>query len=98
MICSNHSVFILLLICIGFLVVQPDEVSALTSIRVALRQNRDQYHQGILPWNQRSLKAVTVEAMNTEKKNSTNTKNKFDLNQSSKRRVRRGSDPIHNRA
>ncbi|CAN6549163.1 hypothetical protein ACFX13_021348 [Malus domestica] len=97
MICSNHGVFILLLICIGFLVVQPDEVFALTSIGAALRQNRDQDHRWILPRNQRSLKAVTMEEMSTEKKNSTNTNN-FDLNQSSKRRVRRGSDPIHNRA
>ncbi|ONI30813.1 hypothetical protein PRUPE_1G274800 [Prunus persica] len=97
MVFSSHGVFVLLF-CIGlFLVVQPDEVSALTSIGLALRENQDQYH-GIFPRHQRTLKAATMEEMSTEKKNSTNTNSNFDPNQSSKRRVRRGSDPIHNRS
>ncbi|CAL8094693.1 unnamed protein product [Prunus armeniaca] len=94
---SSHGVFVLLF-CIGlFLVVQPGEVSALTSLGLALRENQDQYH-GILPRRQRTLKAATMEEMSAEKKNSTNTNSNFDPNQSSKRRVRRGSDPIHNRS
>ncbi|KAJ0038312.1 hypothetical protein Pint_22766 [Pistacia integerrima] len=76
---------LILLLCMGLLTVQPDQVYGLRRIDL-LRQN-----------NQRSLKATTMEEMNTQK-NSTQIKSTFDPNQSSKRRVRRGSDPIHNRS
>lgn len=88
MVLSSHRVFILA-ICIGLLIFQPSEVSGLRSIGVARRPNQEHH---------RILKAVVTEEMNTGKKNSTSTNKSFDPNQSSKRRVRRGSDPIHNRA
>jgi Sec-independent protein translocase protein TatA len=88
MVLSSHRVLILV-ICIGLLVFQPSEVSGLRNIGVALRQNQEHH---------RILKAVAMEEMNTGNKNSTNANKNFDPNQSSKRRVRRGSDPIHNRA
>lgn len=86
---------LILLICMGLLLsVQPDKVSGLRSIDLVLRQN--QHNQGMVPQNQRILKETTMVGKNAEKK-STKIHNKFDPNQSSKRRVRRGSDPIHNR-
>ncbi|KAK9935150.1 hypothetical protein M0R45_022262 [Rubus argutus] len=88
MVLSSHRVLILV-ICIGLLVFQPSEVSGLRNIGVVLRQNQEHH---------RILKAVAMEEMNTGNKNSANANKNFDPNHSSKRRVRRGSDPIHNRA
>lgn len=55
----------------------------------------------IMLQNQPTQKARTMEVMNTKKnkkhKKKANLENRIDPNQSSKRRVRRGSDPIHNR-
>lgn len=84
----------ILLICIGFLVVQPEKVSGLRRIDLAPKQGQE---RGALAQNQRILKAVAMEAMNTEKK-SAHANKKLDPNDSSKRRVRKGSDPIHNRS
>ncbi|KAF3431462.1 hypothetical protein FNV43_RR26193 [Rhamnella rubrinervis] len=97
MVFATHRV-VIVLICIGFLAVQPNEVSCLTSVGIALRDTKQEH--GILPpQNQRMLKAVDMEEMNTmKKKNSTALNDKFDPNQSSKRKVRRGADPIHNRS
>ncbi|KAJ0095458.1 hypothetical protein Patl1_15936 [Pistacia atlantica] len=75
---------LILLLCMGLLTVQPDQVYGLRRIDL-LRQN--QHSQG----------PTTMEEMNTQK-NSTQINSTFDPNQSSKRRVRRGSDPIHNRS
>ena len=86
---------LILLICIGFLAVEPDKVSGLRSIDLALRQSPE-YHM-LAAKNQRTLKAVVMENQSKEEKAAPVNK-KFDLNQSSKRRVRRGSDPIHNRS
>lgn len=86
---------LILLICIGFLAVKPDKVSGMRSIDLVLRQNRHDHM--LAPKNQRILKAVSMEDLNKGEKSATVNK-KFDLNQSSKRRVRRGSDPIHNRS
>ncbi|KAL5826411.1 hypothetical protein ACOSQ4_018208 [Xanthoceras sorbifolium] len=83
------------LICMGLLAVQPDKVSGLRSIDLVLRQS--QHNQDMVPQNQRSLMDSATKGMNTEKK-PTQINNTFDPNQSSKRRVRRGSDPIHNRS
>lgn len=86
----SQKVFILV-ICIGFLSIQTDKVSGLTSLQIALKDD----HSLLLPHIRRLLKVVKVDEMNAEKKPAClNTK--FDLNKSSKRRVRRGSDPIHN--
>ena len=76
------------------LAAQPDKVSGLQSIDFVLRHS--QHNQDMVPKSQRILMANATEGMNTQKK-STQINNTFDPNQSSKRRVRRGSDPIHNR-
>lgn len=93
MVSSVHRTFILLL-CIGYLAVQPDKVSGLKRMDLALRQGQEV--RGLQAKNPRILKAVTYEGMNTQKKPP--HAKKFDPNESSKRRVRRGSDPIHNRS
>ncbi|KAF9677065.1 hypothetical protein SADUNF_Sadunf08G0068800 [Salix dunnii] len=84
---------LILLICIGFIAVQPDEVYGLTSVELVLRHN--QKDQGIVPQNQRVLTDVDMQGMDIKK--SAHASKTFDRSQSSKRGVRRGSDPIHNR-
>ena len=87
---------LILLICIGLLSFQPDKVSGLRSIDIALRKQKEDNH--IFLQSRRTLKVVkTEEKLNPETK-STGQNNKLDPNQSTKRQVRRGSDPIHNRS
>ncbi|OVA09003.1 hypothetical protein BVC80_9097g67 [Macleaya cordata] len=89
---------LILLVCIGFFVfvLQPEKVSAMTSKDHLLRWEKEEH--GLVFKNQRVLKAVDVVSQDLKtKKKSAPTPPKFDPNQSSKRRVRRGSDPIHNR-
>lgn len=92
---SRSQRVLILLIFIGFLAVEPDKVSALRSIDLVLRQSPEDHM--LAAKNQRILKAVVTENLRKEEKAAPVNK-KFDLNQSSKRRVRRGSDPIHNRS
>ena len=94
MVCSAQRVLIFL-IFFGLLVVQPDKVSGLRSIDLVFRHSQEE--NGIATRNQRILKAVDMKGMSTEKKPAP-VNNTFDPNQSSKRRVRRGSDPIHNKS
>ena len=94
MVFNTQRLFILIL-CIGLVAVQPDIVSGSRSIELALKWSKT--YQGIMPMNHRILKDVGKEGLNAEKKPETVTKG-FDPNQSSKRPVRRGSDPIHNRS
>ncbi|XVF03334.1 hypothetical protein REPUB_Repub04eG0252200 [Reevesia pubescens] len=90
MVCSAKRLLIFL-IFFGLLAVQPDKVSGLRTIDFVFRHLDTR--------NQRILKAVDhMKGMSTEKKVPAPVNNKFDPNQSSKRRVRRGSDPIHNRS
>ncbi|TKY69680.1 CLAVATA3/ESR (CLE)-related protein 45 [Spatholobus suberectus] len=98
-----------LLVFVGFLIsIQPENVLGLRSFEIALRQS--QKDQRILLQNQHTSKVTEKEVLNTKKnsananngldptkKNSANVVNEFDPNPSSKRRVPRGSDPIHNR-
>ncbi|KAA0032271.1 CLAVATA3/ESR (CLE)-related protein 45 [Cucumis melo var. makuwa] len=86
MVFSIHRVLIVLLMCVALLAVKPEQACALRSIDLALRPSRH-----ILVEDSR------VEELNM-KRNSLPQNNKFDPNRSSKRRVRRGSDPIHNRS
>ena len=87
MVFSIHRVLVVLLMCVvALLAVQPDQACALRSIDLALRSSRH-----ILVEDSR------VEEKNM-KRNSLPRNSKFDPNQSSKRRVRRGSDPIHNKS
>nr|APR63768.1 hypothetical protein [Populus tomentosa] len=92
MVFCAHRVLILL-ICIGFIAVQPDEVYGLTSVELVLRHN--QKAQGTAPQSQRVLKDVDMQGMDTKK--SAHASKTFDRSQSNKRNARRGSDPIHNR-
>ncbi|KAF9674450.1 hypothetical protein SADUNF_Sadunf10G0128500 [Salix dunnii] len=92
MVFCSHRVLVLL-ICIGFIAVQPDKLYGLTSVEMILRH--DQKAHGTLPHNQRSLKDVNLQGMGTTKPAQANMT--FDPSQTSKRRVRKGSDPIHNR-
>ncbi|GMI99897.1 hypothetical protein HRI_003659000 [Hibiscus trionum] len=85
MICRAKTVLMFLVI-LGLLAVQPVEVSGLRNMDLVVFRH-----------NQRVLQAVDTKGMNTEKKPAFGN-NGFDPNQSSKRRVRRGSDPIHNRS
>ena len=95
--CSNTHRVLIILICIGFLSLQLDKVYGLTSADIALRDHK-QGNNHILLHIRRLLKAVAVKGMSTQKKPTTPRNDKpFDPNQSSKRKVRRGSDPIHNR-
>ncbi|TYI36178.1 hypothetical protein ES332_A03G124500v1 [Gossypium tomentosum] len=73
---------LLFLIFIGLLAIQADKVCGLRGIHFVLKQTR---------------KAVEMKEMRTEQK-PLPVNNKTDPNESSKRRVRRGSDPIHNRS
>lgn len=93
MVFCAHRVLILL-ICIGFIAVQPDEVYGLTSVELVLRHN--QKAQGTAPQSQRVLKDVDLQGMDTKK--SAHTSKTFDRSQSNKRGVRKGSDTIHNRS
>lgn len=88
-----HRAFVLF-ICVGLLAFQPHEVCGMRSTDLALRRgSRDQP----LMVKDRVLKAAEVNSLNTDKKSAPVNKT-FDSNQSSKRQVRRGSDPIHNRS
>ncbi|KAK4339288.1 hypothetical protein RND71_040750 [Anisodus tanguticus] len=93
---STHHKHIALLICIGLLVVVPEKVCSITSSQVALRCCRKQ--QGSLSKSQRMLARLVTKELNTNVKAETVSSNTFDPNSSSKRRVRKGSNPIHNRS
>ncbi|XWS23187.1 hypothetical protein CRYUN_Cryun29cG0099600 [Craigia yunnanensis] len=96
MVCSAQKVLIFLFF-FQLLAVQPDKVSGLRSIDLVFRQSQEE--DGIATRrNRRILKADDLKGMSTEKKLPAPVNNTFDWNQSSKRRVRRGSDPIHNRS
>ncbi|KAE8661422.1 zinc finger family protein [Hibiscus syriacus] len=85
MVRSAQRVLIFLMI-FGLLAVQPVEVSGLRNMHlVGFRHD------------QRVLKSVDTKGMDAEKKPAF-VNNGFDPNGSTKRRVRRGSDPIHNRS
>ncbi|PWA83348.1 hypothetical protein CTI12_AA169540 [Artemisia annua] len=67
-------------------------VSALGSIGLALRWGEGR----LFSRNSRLLKDVKVEELNTKLNIAPTPAMMFDPNQSNKRRIRRGSDPIHN--
>ncbi|PSR85064.1 CLE45p like [Actinidia chinensis var. chinensis] len=94
MVFSTQRLFILL-ICIGFFTVQPAKSSSLRSIDIVLRWSKED--DGPALHYHRTLKAVEMQMVNTKKKHAPVNKT-LDPNQSRKRSVRRGSDPIHNRS
>ncbi|XAR55999.1 hypothetical protein NMG60_11036270 [Bertholletia excelsa] len=93
MLFSTQRMFILL-ICIIFLSIQPAEVSSLRSIHLVLRHSKEDH--GVVLRNLHMLK-VEKQTVNTEKKQAP-AKKTSNPYRSSKRRVRKGSDPIHNRS
>lgn len=89
--CSTHTLFIFLL-CIGFLmVVQPQKVSGLNSIDLALKGHFLHLRRS------RFLTWVRVDDLVNPPSQAPGPSVVLNPDQSSKRRVRRGSDPIHNR-
>ncbi|PIA62686.1 hypothetical protein AQUCO_00200599v1 [Aquilegia coerulea] len=90
--CSSR--VLILLVCIGFLVAQPYRVSGLRSIDMVLRWDRE---QGVQSKTSRVLSDVTSEDVQN-KYELAPAPSMFNAYESSKRRVRRGSDPIHNRS
>ncbi|CAL1406284.1 unnamed protein product [Linum trigynum] len=88
---SGHIV-ILLLFCIGNLALQPEMACGLTSIDLALRWRHPGVH------NLRFLKEVAADELQaTSSSLAPGPSVMFDPNQSNKRTVKKGSDPIHNR-
>ncbi|KAG2675599.1 hypothetical protein I3843_12G013100 [Carya illinoinensis] len=85
---------VIFLVCIGVLALQPEETAGLRSIDLALKWDRAK-----LPFlkHLRDLQVVAVEDMHTELALAPAPSVMFDPNQSNKRTVRKGSDPIHNR-
>ncbi|OIT21215.1 hypothetical protein A4A49_35323 [Nicotiana attenuata] len=94
MICINNKPFVLL-ICIGLLAVIPEKVSSLTNADFALRWSAQQHE--LMSKIRRLLNGLVTNELNTSSK-SAPVSEKFDPNGSSKRRVRKGSNPIHNRS
>lgn len=91
--CSSYRMAILFL-CLGFLCI---EVSGITSLDLALRWRKGD--QLLFLRSSRVLEAVAVatEDLQVPMNLAPAPATMFDPNQSNKRRIRRGSDPIHNR-
>ncbi|XP_062169129.1 CLAVATA3/ESR (CLE)-related protein 45 [Alnus glutinosa] len=90
---ASRGVF--LLVCIGLLALQPEQVSGLRSIDLALK-----WGEGQSPFLKHlRVLAVVAEEEDVHMKLSLAPAPSimFDPNQSNKRSVRKGSDPIHNR-
>ncbi|PSS07919.1 CLE45p like [Actinidia chinensis var. chinensis] len=83
---------VIVVVCIGFLSMQTERVCGLRSIDLALRSVKG---QPMLLRNSRILTGDDTEVLQPSPAPAPSMV--FDPNQSSKRRVRRGSDPIHNR-
>lgn len=86
--------FLILVFCAGILASQPYMVSGLRSKDLALRWDKRQ-----LPLVQisRVLKAVAMEDLQSKIELAPAPSVTFEPDQSNKRTVRKGSDPIHNR-
>lgn len=85
---------LIILVCIGFIAVLPEKVSSSRSTDAVFRWNQE---YRLAADKSHVLEGVSVKDMNT-KKNTAPEPSTFDPNRSSKRKVRRGSDPIHNRS
>ncbi|KAL4326443.1 hypothetical protein HN51_033579 [Arachis hypogaea] len=81
--------FFILVCVIGVLASQPCMVSGLRSQDLALKWDKGR---------SRILKAVTVEDLQSKLDVAPAPSMTFDPNQSNKRTVKKGSDPIHNRS
>ncbi|CAL1390198.1 unnamed protein product [Linum trigynum] len=82
------------IICIWLFTIQPRHVAhgrEIIFMGSGKQVQLQQYHARVLG------DVVTHQGMNTKKKGSEGFEKGYDANRSSKRRVRRGSDPIHNK-
>ncbi|WCJ35937.1 hypothetical protein M5689_017162 [Euphorbia peplus] len=86
----HRGVFLLLLLSLAYLSLQPQQVCALKSIDLALR-----FKQQVSPFTRHSRILETLSIKDLPGAPSPSVV--FDPNQSNKRTVRKGSDPIHNR-
>ncbi|CAO2828786.1 unnamed protein product [Amaranthus hypochondriacus] len=89
----THKTLILLL-CICLLAMKPERVCSLRRVDLAVAVNREDSQ---LAQNDRVMQEVSSQKLNASRRSAPSNK-KFDPTQSSERRVRRGSDPIHNRS
>ncbi|CAH1428363.1 unnamed protein product [Lactuca virosa] len=80
----------IILVCIMFLSTQSESITPLKSIDLALKWGEER----LFSRNSRVLKVE--EQMDTKLNIAPTPAMMFDPNQSNKRRIRRGSDPIHN--
>ncbi|CAA2986706.1 Hypothetical predicted protein [Olea europaea subsp. europaea] len=87
-------VIILVIFCIGVFSIQPEMVSGRRSIDLARRWERGE--MSVLR-SSRALKAVALQDLGAALNIAPSPGMTYDPNQSEKRRVDRGSDPIHNR-
>ncbi|KAL9664537.1 hypothetical protein QQ045_019941 [Rhodiola kirilowii] len=85
---------LILLLCITFML-QPATVICLRNLDLVVSVHRE--NSSPIVRIQRFLKVLVTGDMNTKNKPAP-IKREFDPNQSSKRRVRKGPDPIHNRS
>lgn len=85
----------ILIVCIGFLVLQPGKVSGLGRKDLAPKW-RSQLHLPFLR-DLHIFKDVALEDLQRKLSLAPAPSVTFDPNQSDKRGVKRGSDPIHNR-
>lgn len=93
MVISAHRTLVIVF-CVGLLALHPNDVSCVSSMELALRWSRE--GRSLLQKNQRILKAVVMKEPSTEMRAAPVNK-ETDPFQSSKRKVGKGSDPIHNR-
>ncbi|GMN45627.1 hypothetical protein TIFTF001_014813 [Ficus carica] len=86
---------VFLLSCIGILVLHPQNASALRSKDLALRWDKAKLPPFLADLH--IFKSVSLDDLQRNLDLAPAPSMTFDPNQSNKRRVRRGSDPIHNR-
>nr|GLL34216.1 CLAVATA3/ESR (CLE)-related protein 45 [Ipomoea trifida]GMD22842.1 CLAVATA3/ESR (CLE)-related protein 45 [Ipomoea batatas]GMD25792.1 CLAVATA3/ESR (CLE)-related protein 45 [Ipomoea batatas]GME08161.1 CLAVATA3/ESR (CLE)-related protein 45 [Ipomoea batatas] len=103
---STNKAFLLLFIYIGLLLAvhHVEEASAIRVLRSSDRQE-DCLQMMFKSWHRNLLEEVNDQALMTGLKNTENKKQQepanrtsFDPNRASERRVRKGSDPIHNKS
>ncbi|CAJ2639384.1 unnamed protein product [Trifolium pratense] len=75
-----------ILVCVGMLASQPYIACGLRTKDLALR------------WDKRKLHFVAMEGLESKMDLAPSPSMTFDVNQSNKRTVKKGSDPIHNRS
>ncbi|KAI0499220.1 hypothetical protein KFK09_020123 [Dendrobium nobile] len=85
MVCSHLHKLLLLLFFVCLLAFQSEKANSIRSIEHGFLAEA--------PSNFKEVEVVNVDS----RKGSEISPSSFDLNRTSKRRVRRGSDPIHNR-